>query len=30
VSVILGYDIYNEKLTGGENTVTLQLDINFP
>jgi len=30
VSVILGYDIYNEKRTGGENTVTLQLDINFP
>jgi hypothetical protein len=30
VSVILGYDIYNEKKTGGENTVTLQLDINFP
>lgn len=30
VSVILGYDIYNEKKTGGENTVTLQVDINFP
>ncbi|HAM33256.1 MAG: hypothetical protein A2X91_03840 [Deltaproteobacteria bacterium GWB2_65_81] len=30
VSVILGYDIYNEKRTGGENTVTMQLDINFP
>jgi hypothetical protein len=30
VSVILGYDIYNERRTGGENTVTLQLDINFP
>jgi hypothetical protein len=30
VSVILGYDIYNEKKTGGENTVTMQLDINFP
>ncbi|MBW6504065.1 hypothetical protein K0B90_07315 [bacterium] len=30
VSVILGYDIYNERKTGGENTVTLQLDINFP
>jgi hypothetical protein len=29
VSVILGYDIYNEKKTGGENTVTMQLDINF-
>jgi hypothetical protein len=30
VSVILGYDIYNEKQTGGENTFTVQLDINFP
>jgi hypothetical protein len=30
VSVILGYDIYNEKITGGQNTVTLQVDINFP
>jgi hypothetical protein len=30
VSVILGYDIYNKKATGGENTVTMQLDINFP
>ena len=30
VSVILGYDMYNEKKTGGENTVTLQVDINFP
>ncbi len=30
VSVLLGYDIYNEKLTGGQNTVTLQVDINFP
>ena len=30
VSVILGYDIYNEKRTGGQNTVTLQVDINFP
>jgi hypothetical protein len=29
VSVILGYDIYNERRTGGENTVTMQLDINF-
>jgi hypothetical protein len=29
VSVILGYDIYNERRTGGENTVTVQLDINF-
>ena len=30
VSMLLGYDIYNRKATGGENTVTLQLDINFP
>jgi len=30
VSVLLGYDIYNENATGGENTVTLQVDINFP
>ncbi len=30
VSVILGYDIYNRKETGGQNTVTMQLDINFP
>jgi len=30
VSVILGYDIYNEPLTGGKNTVTTQVDINFP
>jgi hypothetical protein len=29
VSVILGYDVYNEKRTGGENTFTVQLDINF-
>lgn len=29
VSVIVGYDIYNEKQTGGENTFTVQLDINF-
>ena len=30
VSVILGYDIYNEKALAGENTFTTQLDINFP
>ncbi|GAB4369447.1 MAG: hypothetical protein Kow00128_15630 [Deltaproteobacteria bacterium] len=29
VSVIFGYDIYNEKKTGGENTFNIQLDINF-
>lgn len=30
VSVILGYDIYNRKATGGQPTFTTQLDINFP
>lgn len=30
VSVILGYDIYNNVKTGGKNTVTTQVDINFP
>ncbi len=30
VSVIVGYDIYNNVQTGGKNTVTTQLDINFP
>jgi len=30
VSVIVGYDIYNEKKVAGENTFTTQLDINFP
>jgi hypothetical protein len=30
VSVIFGYDIYNENATGGEDTFTTQLDINFP
>ena len=30
VSVIVGYDIYNEKSLAGENTFTTQLDINFP
>jgi hypothetical protein len=30
VSLLLGYDIYNQKATGGENTVTVQVDINFP
>ncbi|HEY5996923.1 MAG TPA: hypothetical protein VIU29_07865 [Candidatus Deferrimicrobiaceae bacterium] len=30
VSVILGYDIYNSKTTGGQNTATVQVDINFP
>lgn len=30
VSVIFGYDIYEEKNLAGENTFTTQLDINFP
>lgn len=30
VSVIFGYDIYNEKSLAGENTFTTQVDINFP
>jgi hypothetical protein len=29
-SVIFGYDIYNEKEFAGENTFTIQIDINFP
>lgn len=29
VSLIVGYDIYNNTSTGGKNTVTTQLDINF-
>lgn len=29
VSVIFGYDVYNENATGGEDTFTTQLDINF-
>ncbi len=30
VSVIFGYDIYNNKERAGQNTFTTQLDINFP
>ena len=30
VSVIFGYDVYTKKATGGQNTYTVQLDINFP
>lgn len=30
VSLIVGYDIYNESATGGKNTITTQLDINLP
>jgi hypothetical protein len=30
VSVIVGYDIYARKATGGQPTFTTQVDINFP
>ena len=30
VSVIFGYDIYNNPALGGKNTFNTQLDINFP
>lgn len=30
VSLIFGYDIYNESALGGKNTFTTQLDINIP
>ena len=30
VSVILGYDIYNDQQLAGKNTFTTQVDINFP
>jgi hypothetical protein len=30
VSVILGYDVYNNKNVAGQNTATIQIDINFP
>ena len=30
VSVIFGYDVYNNKARAGQNTATIQLDINFP
>jgi len=29
-SVIFGYDVYNNKERAGQNTFTVQLDINFP
>lgn len=29
ISLIIGYDIYNNPALGGKNTVTTQLDINF-
>jgi len=30
VSVIFGYDVYTKRATGGSNTYTTQVDINFP
>ena len=30
VSVIFGYDIYNNRDRAGQNTATVQVDINFP
>jgi hypothetical protein len=30
VSVIVGYDVYNDKARAGQNTATVQVDINFP
>ena len=30
ISFLLGYDIYNDPYTGGKNTVTTQVFINFP
>ena len=30
VSVIFGYDIFNNKDRAGQNTATIQVDINFP
>ncbi len=30
VSLIVGYDVYKEKVLAGNNTFTTQLDINFP
>lgn len=30
VSIIFGYDVYTRKATGGQNTYTVQLDINIP
>jgi hypothetical protein len=29
-SVIFGYDVYNAKEFAGENTFTVQIDIDFP
>jgi len=30
VSLLVGYDIYNKKATGGQDTFTMQVDINIP
>jgi len=30
VSLLVGYDIYNKSATGGQDTFTMQVDINFP
>jgi hypothetical protein len=30
VSVIFGYDVWNNKNVAGQNTATIQVDINFP
>lgn len=30
VSLIVGYDVFNKKATGGQNTFNTQIDINFP
>jgi len=30
ISVIFGYDIYNDTKVAGQNTFTTQIDINFP
>ena len=30
VAVIFGYDIWHEKALAGNNTFTVQLDINYP
>jgi len=30
VSLLVGYDTYNKKATGGQDTFTMQVDINIP
>jgi hypothetical protein len=29
ISALLGYDIYNDKEVAGENTITVQFDMDF-